>query len=101
MTPPHDSASLYKRVRASKWFLIFICLGLVVWGAAHWVLGFDPGWENLVLLLSVEATIAVSVLMMVQDRQEAKAERDRQLLIAMAEAQSATLTMLIDLVKDL
>jgi hypothetical protein len=81
----------YLMVRKPRNFLtlalIFICTSLVL----HFTKGYDSDWGATNLILSIDATIAGAVMLMVQESAAGKLETMLDALVDMGKAQEKTL----------
>jgi hypothetical protein len=81
----------YLMVRKPRNFLtlalIFICTSLVL----HFTRGYDADWGATNLILSIDATIAGAVMLMVQESAAEKLETMLDALVDMGRAQEKTL----------
>lgn len=77
----------YLTVRKPRNFLkivfTFICTSLLL----HWLRGYDADWGSTNLILSIDATIASTVMLMVQEEGAEMQQRMLEALVNMAEAQ--------------
>lgn len=77
----------YLTVRKPRNFLkivfTFICTSLLL----HWIRGYDTDWGSTNLILSIDATIASTVMLMVQEEGAEMQQRMLEALVNMAEAQ--------------
>lgn len=89
-------ARLYARLRVGKLFLIILCVfcgGWVAWNLLPWTPHFDePGFSRLTLILSVEASIATSVLMASTEKQDELQRKQLVFMLHLMEAIHAQLT---------
>lgn len=70
---------IYVRVRGGRAFLVLLCVLCFGWMACQWIPGlphFDPQDELLVTLLSIEASLMLSVFMALDEK--AKREERRR-----------------------
>jgi hypothetical protein len=81
----------YLMVRKPRNFLtlalIFICTSLIL----HFTRGYDADWGATNLILSIDATIAGAVMLMVQESAAEKLETMLDALVDMGKAQEKTL----------
>lgn len=77
----------YLSVRKPKNFLILLCIFIVTSLLLHFVRGYDSDFGATNLILSIEATIAGAVLMMVAEQSSETQGRMLAALLEMAEAQ--------------
>jgi uncharacterized membrane protein len=89
----------YLTFRNPKNFLWVLVIFLSVWLTLHFINGFDSDFGAINLILSVEASIAGAVLMMVAERSSAMQQRNNDdqgkmiaAMLALAEAQRQLLT---------
>jgi hypothetical protein len=87
---------LYAKVRVGRLFLIILCVfcgGWVAWNTAPWTPHFDDGgFSRLTLILSIEASIATSVLMAATEKQDELQRQQLIFLLHLMEAVHAQLT---------
>ena len=78
---------LYLTVRKPRNFLkiVFTFIGTSL--VLHWLRGYDADWGSTNLILSIDATIASTVMLMVQEESAEVQDRMLTALVAMAEAQ--------------
>ena len=69
--PANRIAAFYSGIRGSSAFLIVLTTFIVVWLSLNFVFGFDPDWGGLNLCLSIEASLGVSLYMVVSSQQDA------------------------------
>lgn len=98
----------YLKFRDPKIFLIVLSAYIFLCLALHNVLAYDPDWGMTNLTLSIEATIAGAVLMMVAERSAgvqdtmAKLQREQlSALIAMAESDRKLSADTVEMLKQL
>lgn len=82
---------LYLTVRKPRNFLILLCLFICVSLLLHFFHGYDSDFGATNLILSIEATVAGAVLMMVAEESAEMQERMLKQLVEMGEAQTKTL----------
>lgn len=85
------SARLYAAFRASIWFLALLVVFVSAWIAAHFVFGLDREFGALNLILSIEASLAVTMLIMANQRQDAAQRRQLEYMLHLMEAVAAQL----------
>lgn len=90
------TASLYARFRGSRSFLIALSVFIAFWVSWNliqpWWPRFDaPGLDRLNLILSIEASLGLALLIMVNDRQE---ENQRKQLTYIQHMLEATIELL-------
>lgn len=77
----------YLTIRKPRNFLkivfTFIATSLVL----HWLRGYDADWGSTNLILSIDATIASTVMLMVQEEGAEMQQRMLEALVSMAEVQ--------------
>lgn len=80
----------YARWRTGRLFLIALCgfcAVWIVWNLLPWLPHFDdPGFSRLTLVLSVEASIAASIILAVQEKQDAVQRRQALYMLHIMEA---------------
>ena len=78
---------LYLTVRKPRNFLkiVFVFIGTSL--SLHWFRSYDPDWGATNLILSIDATIASTVMLMFQEEGAERMERMVSALLAMAEAE--------------
>ena len=84
-------AALYKRLRTSKAFLLGLAAFIGTWAALHFLIGFDPEWGALNLILSAEASLSMALFMMLSDRQDQFQREQREQMLHLMEAVHAML----------
>jgi hypothetical protein len=82
---------LYLTVRKPRNFLRLLCLFITTSLILHVFRGYDADWGSTNLILSIEATIAGAVMLMVQEEAAEMQEKMLKALVSMAEAQHAML----------
>jgi hypothetical protein len=77
----------YLTVRKPRNFLkvVFTFIGTSL--ILHWMRGYDADWGSTNLILSIDATIASTVMLMVQEEGAEMQQRMLEALVSMAEAQ--------------
>jgi hypothetical protein len=90
MAKPGSIAVHYKRLRA-RYFLAVLALAISAALFCHRLFGFDPDWGVTNLALSIEASVAMSLFMMLADEQEAAQRKQLEYLLHLMEAQHALL----------
>lgn len=68
--PKNKFAERYKQFRSGKAFFIFLTTFIGTWVTIHFLTGFDSDWGELNLLLSMEASIGMSLFMAISDKQD-------------------------------
>ena len=63
-------AELYKNFRSGRAFFVALSTFIAVWVSIHFLTGFDSDWGTLNLLLSMEASISMSLFMAISDKQD-------------------------------
>jgi hypothetical protein len=83
----------YVTIRKPRNFLkiVFTFIGTSL--VLHWLRGYDADWGSTNLILSIDATIASTVMLMIQ---EEAAERMEKMLTAMLDMAAAQRDMLTD-----
>jgi len=78
---------IYLTVRKPRNFLkiVFTFIGTSL--LLHWMRGYDSDWGSTNLILSIDATIASTVMLMVQEEGAEMQQRMLEALVSMAEAQ--------------
>jgi hypothetical protein len=84
---------LYLAARKPRNFIKVLCIFIVVSLSLHFLRGYDPEWGSTNLIMSIEATIAGAVMLMVQ---EESAEMLARLLTALVDMAQAQRDMLAD-----
>lgn len=84
---------MYLAARKPRNFIRLLCLFIVVSLTLHYLQGYDPEWGSTNLVMSIEATIAGAVMLMVQ---EESAELHAQMLTALVDMAQAQRDMLAD-----
>lgn len=97
-------ARLYAQARTGKLFLIFLavfCAFWMVWNKTPWLPHFDDSsFGRLTLILSIEASLATSMLIMTNEKQE-NTQRQQLLYIQhLMEAQHDILKVVRDYLED-
>lgn len=72
-------AAFYKRFRSGKAFFVALATFITSWVTLHVVGGFDPAWGLLNLILSIEASLAMSLFMMLSEKQDATQQKQDEL----------------------
>ena len=67
-------AAFYSGLRGSRVFVYGLSAFIAIWVGLNYATGFDAGWGGLNLLLSIEASIGMSLFMTVAAQQDAKLE---------------------------
>lgn len=91
----------YMTVKRPRNFLKIVCTFIATSILLHWFRGYDADWGGTNLIMSIEATIGQTVMLMVQ---EEGAEMQRQMLealVSMAEAQRDLLSDHASLLRSL
>ena len=83
-------AAAYKRLRA-KYFFVGLCTFIITSLAFHWLFGYDSDWGATNLILSIEASVAFSLFLVLADRQEEAQRKQLEYLLHLMEAQHALL----------
>lgn len=63
-------AAYYKQFRAGKAFFVLLAAFITIWVIVHSLTGFDAAWGLLNLILSIEASLAMSLFMMLSEKQD-------------------------------
>jgi RsiW-degrading membrane proteinase PrsW (M82 family) len=84
---------LYLAARKPRNFIKVLCIFIVVSLSLHFLRGYDPEWGSTNLIMSIEATIAGAVMLMVQ---EESAEMHARMLTALVDMAQAQRDMLAD-----
>lgn len=96
-------ADLYTRVRTGKAFLISLALFCSIWIGWNKTPGlptFDDGsFGRLTLILSIEASLATSMLIMSNEKQEAYQKQQLLYIQHLMEAQSDTIRIVLQSVQ--
>ena len=77
---------LYLTIRKPRNFLKLLCLFISCSVALHFAFGYDIEWGSTNMILSIEATIAGAVMLMVQEEAAEMQAKMLSALLAMAEA---------------
>lgn len=77
----------YLTVRKPRNFLKIVFTFIVSSLLLHWLRGYDADWGSTNLILSIDATIAGTVMLMVQEEGAEMQQRMLEALVSMAEAQ--------------
>lgn len=77
----------YLTVRKPRNFLKIVFTFIVTSLLLHWWHGYDSDWGATNLILSIDATIASTIMLMIQEEGAEKMDRMLAALLAMAEAQ--------------
>ena len=77
----------YLVVRKPRNFLKIVFAFITTSLTLHWLHGYDPDWGSTNLILSIDATIASTVMLMVQEEGAEVQARMLNALVAMAEAE--------------
>ncbi|MBR8343087.1 hypothetical protein KDX40_04955 [Burkholderia ambifaria] len=76
----------YLMVRKPRNFLKIVFTFIATSLSLHWLHGYDPDWGATNLILSIDATIASTIMLMIQEEGAEKMDRMLSALLAMAEA---------------
>lgn len=76
----------YLTVRKPRNFLKIVSVFIITSLLLHWFRGYDSDWGATNLILSIDATIAGTIMLMFQEEGAERMERMVEALIAMAEA---------------
>lgn len=76
----------YLTVRKPRNFLKIVCVFVSTSLLLHWVRGYDSDWGATNLILSIDATIASTIMLMIQEEGAERMDRMLEALIGMAEA---------------
>ena len=82
----------YLTVRKPRNFLKIVCVFVATSLSLHWLRGYDPDWGATNLILSIDATIASTIMLMIQEEGAERMDRMLEALLGMAEAQRDMLT---------
>ncbi|MGH7118153.1 MAG: DUF1003 domain-containing protein [Acetobacteraceae bacterium] len=84
------AAEFYARWRTGWLFLVALsgfCAVWIGWNVLPWLPHFDgPGFPRLTLMLSVEASIAASIILAVQEKQDAVQRQQARYMLHIMEA---------------
>lgn len=83
----------YLTIRKPRNFLKIVFTFITTSLALHWLRGYDVDWGSTNLILSIDATIASTVMLMVQEEGAEMQQRMLAALVSMAESQR---DMLVD-----
>jgi len=78
---------IYLTVRKPRNFLKIVFTFISTSLLLHWMRGYDADWGSTNLILSIDATIASTVMLMVQEEGAEMQQRMLEALVSMAEAQ--------------
>lgn len=70
MAESEKFATVYKRFRSGRMFFVTLLTFISAWIFLHVFDKFDPDWGLLNLVLSVEAALAMSLFMMLSEKQD-------------------------------
>lgn len=82
----------YLTVRKPRNFLKIVFTFIATSLTLHWLRGYDADWGSTNLILSIDATIASTVMLMVQEEGAEMQQRMLAALVSMAESQRDMLT---------
>lgn len=77
----------YLTVRKPRNFLKIVFTFIASSLLLHWFRGYDPDWGGTNLILSIDATIASTIMLMIQEEGAERMDRMMEALLAMAQAQ--------------
>lgn len=77
----------YLTIRKPRNFLKIVFTFIATSLALHWLRGYDADWGSTNLILSIDATIASTVMLMVQEEGAEMQQRMLAALVSMAESQ--------------
>lgn len=77
----------YLTVRKPRNFLKIVFTFIATSLTLHWLRGYDADWGSTNLILSIDATIAGTVMLMVQEEGNERQKQMLEALVSMAEAQ--------------
>lgn len=63
-------AEFYKKFRSGRAFFLVLSVFIAVWLLLHKLINLDPDYGILNLLLSIEASVSMSLFMMLSERQD-------------------------------
>lgn len=75
----------YLTIRKPRNFLKLLCLFIGTSLTLHWLRGYDHEWGSTNLILSIEATVAGAVMLMVQEESAQLIEKMLERIIALEE----------------
>lgn len=81
----------YLTVRKPRNFLKIVSVFIITSLLLHWFRGYDSDWGATNLILSIDATIAGTIMLMIQEEGAEKMDRMLSALLDIAEAQRDTL----------
>lgn len=93
----------YLTVRKPRNFLKIVCVFVSTSLLLHWLRGYDSDWGATNLILSIDATIASTIMLMIQEEGAERMDRMLAALVSMAEAQRDMLadhTALLKAIRD-
>jgi hypothetical protein len=71
---PSWLAAFYSSLRTSIAFMASLASFILVWVACHFAFGYDPDWGGLNLILSMEASLGMSLFMSMAAQHDAALE---------------------------
>ena len=77
----------YLTVKKPRNFLKIVCTYIATSVLLHWFRGYDADWGGTNLIMSIEATIGQTVMLMVQEEGNERQKQMLEALVSMAEAQ--------------
>lgn len=77
----------YLTIRKPRNFLKIVFTFIAASLSLHWMRGYDADWGSTNLILSIDATIASTVMLMVQEEGAEMQQRMLEALVNLAEAQ--------------
>lgn len=81
----------YLTVRKPRNFLKIVSTFIASSLLLHWLRGYDPDWGGTNLILSIDATIASTIMLMIQEEGAALQEEMLKKLVEMGQHQEKTL----------
>lgn len=75
----------YLTIRKPRNFLKLLCLFIGTSLTLHWLRGYDHEWGSTNLILSIEATVAGAVMLMVQEESSQLIEKMLERIISLEE----------------
>jgi hypothetical protein len=92
---------LYLTIRKPRNFLKLLCLFISCSVALHFSFGYDIEWGSTNMILSIEATIAGAVMLMVQEESAEMQGKTLSALLKMAEAAKERDTEQLNLMRSI
>lgn len=90
----------YLTVRKPRNFLKLLCIFIGASLMLHWFRGYDHEWGSTNLILSIEATVAGAVMLMVQEESAQMIEKMLARIISLEEAVLASEERILKVLTD-